>query len=106
MMSELYVGMKAAASAAQFPAEPTAVAVWGISLSEILKVVMAKAVELGREYRPEIQTAGRSAVDALVELDIPGIPSVIEGAIDSATREAGYTAITAILDALLGLQAG
>jgi hypothetical protein len=38
----------------------------------------------------------------LVAYDIQGIPAIIENAIDGATREAGYQAITAILDALLG----
>lgn len=79
---------------------------WGYSLSEIISVVMAKALDLGREYRPQIEEAGREAIDALVSMDIPGIPAILEGAIDSATREAGYTAITSILDALLGIQAG
>ena len=86
--------------------DDSVVQVWGYSLSEIVKVVMDKAIELGREYRPQIEEAAREAVDALVSMDIPGVPAICEGAIDSATREAGYTAITAILDALLGLQAG
>lgn len=102
MLAELKSQMLTSASAPAFPADATVGVVWGLSVREILQVVMDKAIELGREYRPQIEEAGREAVDALVQLDIPGIPAIIEGAIDSATREAGYTAITAILDALLG----
>ena len=102
MFAEIKSQMLTSAAAPAFPAGASAVVVWGLSVREILQVVMDKAIELGREYRPQIEEAGREAVDALVSLDIPGIPNIIEGAIDSATREAGYTAVTAILDALLG----
>jgi hypothetical protein len=102
MLAELKSEMVLAASAPIFAADDTPLVVWGLSLREIIDVVMNKAIELGREYRPQIEEAAREAIDALVQMDIPGIPAIIEGAIDSATREAGYTAITAILDALLG----
>ena len=106
MLAELKSQMLTSAAAPAFPVGASAGVVWGFSLREILQVVMDKAIELGREFRPQIEEAAREAVDALVQMDIPGVPAIIEGAIDSATREAGYTAITAILDALLGLQAG
>ena len=104
MLAELKAEMCAAAVTDTVSVGSSALQVWGYSLSEIVKVVMDKALELGREYRPQIEEAAREAVDALVQMDIPGIPEIIEGAIDSATREAGYTAITSILDALLGVQ--
>jgi hypothetical protein len=102
MLSELTIDMKAAAAAAPFPASPTAAVVWGFSIREILAKVGEKALELGREYRPQIEQAARDAVDALVTLDLPGIPAVVENAIDGATRQLGYTAITSVLDAILG----
>lgn len=103
MLAELKAEMCGAVEAAGTTAEDGVLKVWGISLAEIIDVVMDKAIALGREYRPQIEEAAREAVDALVSLDIPGVPAIIEGAIDSATREAGYTAITAILDAILGV---
>jgi hypothetical protein len=102
MLSELTIDMKAAAASAPFPASPTASVVWCYSLKEILAKVLEKAVELGRDYRPQIEQAARDAVDALVTLDLPGIPPVIENAVDSATRQLGYTAIAAVCDAILG----
>lgn len=106
MLAEIKSQMLTSAAAPAFPVGATAVVVWGLSLREILQVVMDKAVELGRAYRPQIEEAGREAIDALVAFDIPGIPAVIENAIDGVTREAGYTAITAILNALLGPRTG
>ena len=94
--------MLTSAAAPAFPVGASAVVVWGLSVREILQVVMDKAIELGREYRPEIEEAGREAIDALVAYDIPGIPAIIENAIDGATREAGYEAVEKVLDALLG----
>lgn len=101
MLTELTIEMKSAAAAAPFPTGATAGIVWGYSLKEILQVVLAKAVELGREYRHEIEQAAKSAVDALVACDLPGIPASIEDAIDGATRTLGYEAIEKVLDAVL-----
>jgi hypothetical protein len=75
---------------------------WGISISEIIKVALEKALELGREYRDEIEQGSKSAIDAVVALDLPFVPAVIEATLDEATRAAGYAAIVAILDAVLG----
>lgn len=75
---------------------------WGISITEIIKVVMRKALELGQEHRTDIENAARAAVDAVVELDLPYIPDGVEDTIDSVTRSTGYAAITAVLDAVLG----
>lgn len=102
MFAEIKAQMLTSAAAPAFPEGATVGVVWGLSVREILQVVMDKAIELGREYRPQIEEAGHEAIDALVSLDIPGIPAIIENAIDGATRAAGYEAITAILDALLG----
>jgi len=102
MFAEIKSQMLTSAVAPAFPAGATVGVVWGLSVREILQVVMDRAIELGREYRPQIEEAGREAIDALVAYDIPGIPSIIENAIDGATREAGYEAVEKILDALLG----
>lgn len=75
---------------------------WGISIGEIIKVLIDKALELGREYRAEIEQAGKSAVDAAVALDLPFIPPFLEIPLDEATRSAGYAAIDSVLDAILG----
>jgi hypothetical protein len=96
--------MKSAASSAVFPVGAMPLQIWGVSLSEILKLVMEKALELGREYRQEIEQAAKSAVDALVAFDLPGIPAGIEKVIDEATRTLGYQAIEKVLDALLAEQ--
>lgn len=77
-------------------------AVFGFSLSELLKAVADKAIELGREYRGEIVTAARQAIDALVAMDIPGIPAVVEAAIDATTKDLAYAAVDAVLNAVLG----
>ena len=79
----------------------TAMDMWGISIPGILQVLIEKAKEMGREYRPQLEEAARGAVDMLVALDLPWVPESIEGVIDEATRQAGYKAITAILDAIL-----
>jgi hypothetical protein len=75
--------------------------IWGRSVSEILQLVCEKALELGRECRPEIEEAARKAVDLVVALDLPFVPEGLELVIDEATRNLGYTAITSILDAIL-----
>ena len=80
---------------------PTAMEIWGVNIPAILQMLIEKAKELGTEYRPQLTAAARSAVDALVALDLPWIPESVEGTIDEVTRELGYTAIEAILDALL-----
>jgi hypothetical protein len=102
VFAEIKSQMLTSAAAPAFPAGATVGVVWGLSVREILQVVMDRAIELGREYRPQIEEAAREAVDALVQMDIPGVPAIIEGAIDSATREAGYEAVKSILDALIG----
>lgn len=101
MLAQLTTDFRIAAAAAPFPVAPTAAVVWGFSLREILAKVGEKALELGREYRDEIESAAKAAIDALVSLDLPGIPGSIEDAIDGATRELGYRAIAAVLDAIL-----
>ena len=82
-------------------AGPTAMEIWGVNIPAILQMLIKKAKERGREYRPQLTEAARGAVDALAELDLPWIPESIEGTIDDATRELGYQAIEKILDALL-----
>ena len=81
---------------------PTAVVIWSTSITGILKLVLDKALELGKEYRPQIEIAAQLAVDAVVEFDLPWIPSSLENTLDEVTRQAGYTAIRAVLDAVLG----
>ena len=80
---------------------PLAMDIWGYSIPTILKMVIDKARELGREYRPQIEDASKAAVDDLVALDLPWIPDSIEGVIDDATRSLGYAAIKYTLDAIL-----
>ena len=80
---------------------PTAMEIWGVNIPAILQMLIEKAKELGTEYRPQLTAAARSAVDALVALDLPWIPENVEGFIDEKTRQFGYRAIEAILDALL-----
>ena len=83
-------------------AEPlTAVVIWGTSISGIIKLVIDKALELGKEYRPQIEAAAKLAVDAVVAWDLPWIPDYVENTLDEVTRTAGYKAITAVLDAVL-----
>jgi hypothetical protein len=107
-VEDLTVEMREAAgfavSATSLPKGVSAVVIWGYSLTGILKLVMAKALELGAEYRGAIETAAKNGVDALVALDLPWIPESIEGTIDNATRALGYAAIDAILDALFAEQ--
>jgi hypothetical protein len=78
-----------------------AMIIWGYSVSEILKLVVDKALELGREYRSEIEAAAKGAVDSLVAMDLPLVPDNIEGTIDEATKQLGYAAIESILNAVL-----
>ena len=92
----------AAASRLEHAGEVSVAGFWGLSVTEIIKVVLDKALDLGREYRGEIENAAKAAVDAVVELDLPFIPEGIEATIDSATRAAGYAAVVAVLDAVLG----
>ncbi len=102
MLSELTLKMKTAAGAAPLPAGPTASIVWGFSLAEIIKVLLDQALELGREYRDELEQAAKSAIDAVVAFDLPWIPAGVENTLDEVTRSAGYAAITAVLNAILG----
>jgi hypothetical protein len=83
-------------------APQTAVEIWGLSITGIIKLVLDKALELGKEYRAQIEAAARIAVDAVVAFDLPWIPPSIENTLDEATRQAGYAAITAVLNAVLG----
>ncbi len=75
---------------------------FGFSLGELLKSIADKAIELGREYRTDIELAARSVVDKLVAKDIPGIPDAIEAAIDASAKELAYQAIGSMLDAMFG----
>jgi hypothetical protein len=106
MLTELTAEMKEVAGLAPRPAgKPmTAMVIWGYSVSEILRLVMAKALDLGREYRSDIEQAAKISVDALVALDLPYIPDTVEGTIDEATRTLGYQAIESILNAILAEQ--
>ncbi|MHB8953553.1 MAG: hypothetical protein ACYC4U_11335 [Pirellulaceae bacterium] len=103
MLTELTLEMKTAATC--FPSGAiTALEIWGVSLGEILKKVIAKAQQLGREHRHEIDQAAKSAIDALVAMDLPYIPPTVEGIIDEATRRLGYQAVEKVLDAILAEQ--
>lgn len=102
MFAALTMKMKGAAANVKLPDNPTAGIVWGFSLKEIIEVLMKEALELGQEYREDIQQAARAAVDAVVEFDLPLIPENIENTLDEATRAAGYAAIDAVLNAILG----
>jgi hypothetical protein len=106
MLTELTVEFCEAAGLAPRPiGKPmTAMIIWGYSLQEILRLVMAKALDIGREYRKDIEQAAKIAVDALVALDLPYIPDTVEGTIDEATRTLGYQAIESILNAILAEQ--
>jgi hypothetical protein len=81
-----------------------AISIWGYSIAAIVKVVMDKAREWGSPYRSQIEAAGKQAIDRLVALDLPWIPDSIEGVIDAATKQLGYAAVVAILDALFAEQ--
>lgn len=80
----------------------TAVMIWATSISGIIKLVIDKALELGKEYRSQIESSAKLAVDAVVAWDLPWIPEGIENTLDEVTRSAGYAAITAMLNAILG----
>jgi hypothetical protein len=94
--------MDVAVKAAHFPSNPTAGIVWGFTLREILQVLMDEAIELGGKHREDIQQAARSAVDTVVNFDLPLIPEGVENTLDEATRAARYAAIDAVLNAILG----
>ena len=92
-------------AATNFPTHSTqAMVIWGYSVSEILKLVMSKALDLGREHRSDIEQAAKIAIDHLVALDLPYIPDSVEGTIDEATKSLGYAAIESILNAILAEQ--
>ena len=92
-------------AATNFPTHSTqAMVIWGYSVSEILKLVVDKALDLGREHRADIEQAAKIAVDSLVALDLPYISDSIEGVIDEATRNLGYAAIESVLNAILAEQ--
>ncbi len=102
MLAELTQEFRSAAGVAVVgcPAGAAPLAVWGLSIKEILAKVLEKAIELGRELRPEIEQAAKLAVDALVARDIPGVPDTVEQWIDDATRKLGYEAIESVLNAI------
>lgn len=75
---------------------------WGVSIGEIGHVLIDKALELGREYRGEIEQGAKGAVDAAVALDLPFVPAVVEAPLDEVVRASGYAAIDALLNAILG----
>lgn len=102
MYAALSLKMKTAAEGARIPTNPTASIVWGFSLAEILKVLLDEALELGRDYREDLEQAAKSAVDAVVAFDLPVIPDGVENTLDAVTRAAGYAAIDAVLNAILG----
>lgn len=104
MLSDLELEFKNAAGVAVVgaPAGAAAGLVWGVSIKEVLQKVLEKAIELGRDYRDDIEAAAKSAVDAIVAMDLPGVPEMAEKFIDEATRQLGYQAIEAVLDAVLG----
>ena len=78
MLTELTADFKTAATC--YPGgATTAMQLWGLSLGEILKNVIDKGLELGREHRADIEQAAKIAVDALVALDLPYIPRVDRG---------------------------
>jgi hypothetical protein len=94
--------MDTAVKAAHFPSNPTAGIVWGFTLREILQVLMDEAINLGQQYREDIQQAARAAVDTVINFDLPLIPEGVENVLDETTRAAGYAAIDSVLNALLG----
>lgn len=100
-MSDLTAEFKAAAVAGAYPAGAGALQIWGASLKEILERVLEKALELGREFRDDIEKAAKSAVDSLIAQDLPGIPPTTEAWIDEAARAVAYRAIESLLDAIL-----
>lgn len=100
-MNDLRSEMRAAAVAGVCSADGSTVRTWRAGLQAILQRVMEAAVELGREYREQIEQAAKDSVDALVKLDIPGIPAPIEAWVDETCRVAAYEAIERLLDALL-----
>ena len=38
--------------------------IWGLSIPAILRVLLEKARELGRDYRPQLEAAAQGAVDS------------------------------------------
>ena len=76
--------------------------VLGFSFEALLRAVMRKALEIGREFRDVIEAAAKEVVDRLVAIDIPGLPEQFEGPIDEAMRGAGYDAIEYALTAIFG----
>lgn len=101
MLNELTAEFKSAAVAGYAPAGAGALQIWGASLKEILERVLEKALELGIEYRDDIEQAAKRAVDSLIAMDLPGIPPTTEAWIDEAARAVAYRAIESMLDAIL-----
>lgn len=79
----------------------TPIVIWQWSVKAVLEVLMAKAIELGREYRDDLEAAARAAVDRIVAMDLPGVPEGVEKVIDDTTRDLAYQAIAKVLDVLL-----
>jgi hypothetical protein len=98
-MSSLQADFDTALASNVIGSAPLVIYQW--SIKAIIDVVMAKALELGREYRDEIEDAAKAAVDRVVAMDLPGVPAGVETVIDDLTRDAAYRAISAVLDALL-----
>jgi hypothetical protein len=93
--------MNIAVAIKAYPVGATKMQVWTISLNEILRKVLEQALDLGREYRDQIEAAARGGIDLLAAMDLPFIPDSIEGVIDEATKTLGYAAVKSILDAVL-----
>jgi hypothetical protein len=106
MLAELTQEFRSAAGVAVVgcPVGAVPALVWGVSIKEVLQKVLEKAIELGREYRPDIEAAAKSAVDAIVAMDLPGVPDLAEQFIDEATRKLGYMAIESVLNAIFAEQ--
>ena len=106
MLAELTQEFRSAAGVAVVgaPVGTAPVLIWGVSIKEVLQKVLEKALELGRQYRPDIEAAAKSAVDAIVAMDLPGVPDSVEKFIDEATRQLGYQAIESVLNAIFAEQ--
>jgi hypothetical protein len=61
----------------------------GVDVPEAMKMATKGSISAG------------TAIDALVEFDLPLIPVGIEGKIDDATRDLGYAAVVAVLARLV-----
>jgi hypothetical protein len=106
-LNEMFVDAMASAHSNQMMQtgrSSSAISIWGFSIAAIVKLVIDTSREWGAPYRPQIEAAGKQAIDRLVALDLPWVPENLEGVIDAATKSLGYAAIDAILDALFAEQ--